>query len=373
MLIIDAENWALQILLAGVSLNVKIMLKLYTLKEFLPPGKRHISLLFPFWGILEEDDDSPDKGRFRDWTLKGSQFFSLAAAPEDADFFLLPCEYAFESEVQDMVRKLEDLAAKYCKKLLIFFNSDCADDLPVQNALVFRTSLYRSRKPDSAFAMPGWSEDLANTLSFEPRKKASVPTVSYCGYVDYLSRPGFPGLVQRQLAKLRRLSAYEDGRRLRGAIVRDLLSQGHVKTSFIIREGFWAADIKDKKQARLEYVENIFNSDYSLVVRGAGNFSYRLYEVLSLGRIPVIIDTDMVLPYDTFLSWEKYSVWIPFDKVNETGEIIKEFHGKISGQSFVALQCSIRKLYQEWISPTGFYSNLYRYLASPKREENCAT
>jgi len=38
--------------------------------------------------------------------------------------------------------------------------------------------------------------------------------------------------------------------------------------------------------------------------------SYRLYEALCCGRIPVFIDTDCVLPYDFMIDWKKYFVWV---------------------------------------------------------------
>jgi len=64
------------------------------------------------------------------------------------------------------------------------------------------------------------------------------------------------------------------------------------------------------KQMRLEFLQNMIGSDYVFCCRGAGNFSYRLYEALCCGRIPVFIDTDCVLPYDFMIDWKKYFVWV---------------------------------------------------------------
>jgi hypothetical protein len=108
----------------------------------------------------------------------------------------------------------------------------------------------------------------------------------------------------------------------------------------------------------------MINSDYAIVARGAGNFSYRLYEALSCGRIPIFIDTDCVLPYAHMIDWKKYLLWIDESEIDSLPEKLMQFHETISDQEFVRLQLSIRKLYEEWISPVGFFSNLWRCVVS---------
>lgn len=65
-------------------------------------------------------------------------------------------------------------------------------------------------------------------------------------------------------------------------------------------------------------------SDYVLCARG-GDFSYRLYETLSYGRIPVFVDTDCVLPYDSEIKWKDYCVWVDEKEVNRIGERSRSF------------------------------------------------
>jgi hypothetical protein len=43
-------------------------------------------------------------------------------------------------------------------------------------------------------------------------------------------------------------------------------------------------------------------------------------------------------------------------------EKIAEFHDNLSPQEFVDLQYECRKIWQERISPEGFFENLYRHL-----------
>ena len=71
-------------------------------------------------------------------------------------------------------------------------------------------------------------------------------------------------------------------------------------TNYILRSKYRAGVSREKDPfhpSRLEFVNNILGSDYTVCMRGGGNFSVRFYETLSLGRIPVFIDTDCLLPW----------------------------------------------------------------------------
>src|SRR5262249_33050404 len=138
-----------------------------------------------------------------------------------------------------------------------------------------------------------------------------------------------------------------------------------VDTNFLLRSEFWAGALGTNREnlqnVRRAYADNIAASDYTLCVRGAGNFSYRLYEVLSCGRIPVFVDTDCVLPYQDFVDWKKYCVWVDADELNSMGERIAEFHERLSPGDFVDLQHACRKFWIRWLSPEGFFANFYRH------------
>jgi hypothetical protein len=81
---------------------------------------------------------------------------------------------------------------------------------------------------------------------------------------------------------------------------------------------------------------------------------------MSCGRIPVFIDTDCVLPFDHIIDWKKYCMWIDIKDLDALGDSIVVFHKKLHKEEFEELQISIRRLYEEWISPNGFYRNLWR-------------
>lgn len=329
------------------------MLKLFTDKEYLPKDQRHVVLLDPFWGNIPEPAGDKDSGRFDAYCQTGKDFFSLVPI-EDADAALLPGEWRTGSPE---AVKLAEKATKYGKKVIIFFNSDSVEPIPIENTVIFRTSFYRSARRPNEFAMPGWSADFLHRYldgKLPVRKKGPVPVVGYTGYIDYSNQFERLKKFTRNLVRFRRKHI---GEHLRGTAVRALQQNPRVSTNFIIRSGFLGECQQD---LRLEYVLNIVDCDYALVARGGGNFSYRLYEVLSCGRIPVFIDTDCVLPFDHLIDWRKYCVWVESKDIESIGDKVADFHARISDEDFRELQMSIRRMYEEWISPVGFHRNLWR-------------
>jgi hypothetical protein len=112
--------------------------------------------------------------------------------------------------------------------------------------------------------------------------------------------------------------------------------------------------------ARREYVQNIVDSDYVLCARGAGNFSYRLYETLSCGRIPVFVDTDCVLPLEDEIDWRALCVWVDARGVDTIGKRVRSFHERLSPEAFIELQRRARATWEEFLSPLGFVRSLDR-------------
>ena len=91
--------------------------------------------------------------------------------------------------------------------------------------------------------------------------------------------------------------------------------------NFITRD-FWGRSVKKanvhstRDELRAEFVDNIVQNIYTMCVRGAGNFSLRFFEVLSAGRIPLIIDTDLPLPMTDVIDYKKFCVFIDQSKIS---------------------------------------------------------
>jgi hypothetical protein len=338
-------------------------LRIYTRTEIIPPDRKPVFLLWPALGISETDANDPDYGRFAELFKNAAQIVQLVSI-EEAEVVVLPFEYN-PADPQENTVKLAKEAAKFEKPFVVFYNSDFDDEIKLPgNVHVFRTTAYRSSRGMNVHGYPGWSLDFLHESrgKFTPLPKEEKPRISYCGYVDYSN---FSERMKYALRRGKTEEMYRRGPELRGKAVRRLLANPEIETDFVIRRGFWAAGIPDKKQARKEYRQNMLASPYALVARGAGNFSYRLYEALSCGRIPVFIDSDCVLPFDEFIDWKKQVLWIDRQDVNRVDELLLDFHRSLSPGEFEEKQVWSRQLYEEWISPKAFFTRISMYFRTP--------
>lgn len=344
-------------------------MKIFTRAEIIPAGKKPVFMLWPLLGMKEEQTDGPDFGRFEKLLAEGKNIFSLTTK-EKCDVFVLSFEYDPDKRYAQIIRDFAEEALEYKKPLIVFYNSDFSDVIDLPNAVIFRTSCLRSEKQENEFGYPGWSVDFQEKFGggkFMPLPKTAKAEICYCGYVDYLD---FAGKLKYAIKRRRRKipEMFRIGPELRGKAVRRLQADSRIEKNIIMRDGFWAAGENDKNKARKIYAENLLNSPYALVIRGAGNFSYRLYEVLSCGRIPVFINTDCLLPFDDFIDWKKHVLWIEETEINHIAEKLVNFHNNISPEEFSALQERNMKLYEEWISPLGFFKNILIYFPNSKFE-----
>lgn len=311
-------------------------------------------MLYPFFGTNDLTADDPDFGRFDEYMENASSLFEMSSK-EEADLFVLPFDFSFDDEVSLIIQRFLNEARQFGKKTLIFYNAD--DDRPIQlqDAIIFRTSFYLSKRAINEYAFPGWSVDFLKKYSggkLLPRRFDSKPSVGYCGYVDFIQLS-----LKDRLKRLIGKSNAHPWEKLRGRAVRKILADQKLRSEIVIRNGFWASGMEDKFRARQEYAENMIASDYAICCRGGGNFSYRQYEAMSLGRIPVFINTDNVLPWMEEIPWKKIMVWVETTDVDQVSQRILAFHGEHQ-HDFESLQSQIRSWYESHLSPLGFFTQL---------------
>ncbi len=340
-------------------------LKIYTSKNWKLQDKNTVLLLWPFWEFKELESSDPDFGRFNDLKKRGNELFELTENIDNAEVAVYPQEF---SNTPDGLLHLQNIAEQVAtaeKKIIVYYNSDDDSEIKIDNCILFRTSFYKSKQKENEFAIPGWSVDFIKYFHNETVtcvNEYKKPTVSYCGYVDY-EKTSLKQTI-RTVFNPPVKNAENYAKALRGKACRVLKANNLVNTNFIIRNGFWAGGITDKNIARKEYAQNMISSLYGIATRGGGNFSYRLYELLSCGRIPVFINTDAVLPFDKLINWKKHVVWVEEKEIGLIDKILLEFHYGKSPQELEEIQKSNRKLYEEQISPYGFHKQLALFIKS---------
>jgi hypothetical protein len=357
------------------------LLKLYTDRALVEPGEQHVPMLNPFWGHGADPMSRPD---FADrYSARASRLFALTDL-EDADLAVYPVNWKRARLSPERIAQAQAFAERAKpRRTVVFYLSDFDDAVPLDGALVLRTSISRMRRRAGEFALPAFHEDLLERAGGELtiRKKTAKPIVSFCGFALFPDRPAgvaaavraraaaAKGAVLERLDRPSDLDVYVRSR----AITALLRQRNYVRPELVLRSqgggGGWSDHLspafREWDQVRTEYVDSIVNSDYVLCTRGSGNFSYRFYEALSLGRIPVLVDTDSALPYDFDIDWRDHCVWLRRAELPRIGERIAEFHERLTDDEFAERQRTSRRLWEEYLSPEGFFTNFHRHLEVP--------
>ena len=290
-----------------------------------PNDLPHTLLLYPFWGAPTSDPDSPTSGRFDRFVAGGPQLVELTRL-EEADISVLPVAWEhLESlpEARSIGKVYAERARDHGIPLVVFYVSDSEAPVPIEGAWVYRTSLRRSRRGPRELAMPALSMDVARQEfggRVERRAWQPTPTVGFCGYAPGAEASrGARGLARAAKRRLRvARGELPSGIYARARALRSLEASGRVHLDAVVRDAFWAGAVVPGQPndyvlmtaARRAFVDNLRRSDYVLCSRGGGNFSYRLYEALSAGRIPLFVDTDCVLPFEDEIDWHALCVWV---------------------------------------------------------------
>lgn len=349
----------------------------------------HVPFLAPWWGEPEEDAASLNRGQFTRWASSRPAAYFLVSTPAEADIHVLSIPWkatrtdpAARAFAEDAIR----VAGELGRRIVIFFDSDHDDIIAwPEHAVVFRFSLYRDTRRINEFSIPTFSQDLLDLHRggvLRPRSKGAVPSVSFCGYAPPLggrlsvraARETLRYIAYRAKALARRRRWIAHAPRVHA--LRALRRAGGVETRFIVREQFafnrWGVlqpggTPESAARQRAEFVTNIDAADYALCARGLANCSIRLYEALSLGRIPLFVNTRCVLPYEWLVDWRAVCVCVDERDLPRIGNILRDVHARFSPEEFASRQRLGRALFERWIRPEGFFTEMHQHFPQPAK------
>lgn len=355
-------------------------LQIFASRAYLPDGVAHIPLLFPFWGMPSENLGLPDPCAYEALCAQGVPGIRLVPW-HDATHVVLPFDWThtFKSpECQQMADALRFRCELDRKDLVIFYWSDDSEPVEAGPAFVFRTSMLRSKSNRRReFCVPAWLMDPLREVA-KPviaNAKGIRPRVGFCGQTSHgvrqsQIRRAIKNALRRQFERIGavparlRLTPLE----LRSSVLRTLAEEPKVDTCFVEREAFFGGavsigtgewDLIQRANVRREYIDNIVSTDYTICVRGAGNFSHRYFETLACGRIPFVVDTDLALPFESIVDWRSRGPWVAVENLGDAADVLLDFHDSVTAPAFVELQLQNRKLFEEYLSPEGFFRNFH--------------
>lgn len=244
-------------------------------------------------------------------------------------------------------------------------SDDVATTRPA-GATLLRSSAFASRMGRHESIATGCVPDLMLERADEWPELApwsDRPSIGFMGHVT-------AGL--RSIPYLRQGWQHFHGFRFRDRVLRVLEESDALATEFVRRGrnlGPPMAGVDQdeaRRRMRREYVGSVFRNPYALCVRGAGNWSYRLFETLAAGRIPLLVDTDCALPLEDVIPWDDHLCRIPARRLAEAPRMLVDFHRRLGPDGLEALQRRNRDMWQQLLEPSAFFARALRNAAAAK-------
>ncbi len=356
-------------------------LKLYVNKDLFTKDLLVIPLLFPFFGSMFRGN-SPYVEQAHKYGFD-SKYFELVSSIHDAEYVLVPYDYwQIQRRHPELLAQIIKEAQDAKKPILIDASGDVSGKIDVPNSRVLRINQYRHDLPNNEITVPVPCEDLLESHAHGQivvREKGEMPVIGFVGWGKLSLRQRTRTLVKELPLRLlslliRRYVVYRKGVFWREKAIRIFERSSKIKTNFVIRTSY-SGNIRtlvgDPVKNREEFVRNIINSDYTLVVRGDANAATRFYETLALGRIPVVIDTECMFPLEDKINYREFCVFVNYTDLKKAPEILADFHKKLSSEEFLAMQQKARYVFKDYLRYDAFSRHLVASLKGYAR--NIAT
>ena len=327
----------------------------------------YLPLLYPNLGFQSKKSLPIIKNAFKFFK---DPVIELVENVSDADIIVLPHDYSLIMDNKNYLSRYIHLSEKYNKKIIIFSHSDYDEIINIPNSIVFRTSQYRYKKRSNEIIMPPYVEDLSIYKSIINRNKNKIPVIGFCGLATYKNTQeqftvylkNFKLEIMKILTLNKNLILHKRGVYFRKKIIEKLEKTSLIKTNFIIRKTY-SGHISTAElpidQLRSEYIENFVNSDLALIVKGNGNFSLRFYEALSLGRVPLFIDTDCMLPLEEIINYNKFVFSFNIANIKNIDKLVAESFEKINNEQFIKMQNLGRLVFEKYLRIDSFFKFIF--------------
>jgi len=348
------------------------MLNVYTDRKFLekhPKGEK-----FPLINALLFDE--------RNEFPEAKNYYQLVEKISDAAIAFLPFSWNFyinNNFQSDAERFINECHTKNLK-VLSYVSGDAGVMPTNKDVYVFRNSGYKSKKLPNQIAFPAFFKDplvhYIEKKNHQVRIKSSTPVIGFVGQAtpNLLKAAKDIGLIIYRNAKFHLGKIKLEPQQwfaapfMRYKYLKRLEKNKDIQTNIIYRERYRAGVRTNRStdKTTYEFYENINDSDYIFNLRGAGNFSVRFYQTLAMGRIPVLIDTDCLLPLEGIIDWTKHCIRIPQESAHEMEQRLLEFHQNLTQEQFEHIQQENRKLWEEYLTLTSFFARIHDLLKSGK-------
>ena len=330
------------------------MIRIYTEHQFLTPEnrKRVFPLLFDLVYVPNE---------------KAMKNFSFTDSISLADIAVFPVDIVsfLKQDKNNFLNNWIENLSKYKIPIWVYAAGDFGFSVNKQNVTTFRLGGFKSKLASSDNILPSFILDPYNRIlknDFFALLKSEKPNI------------GFVGNANGSLLKLTKEFLLFAQRNLINAILKNpedyhpfypsgwkrfqflekLSKEGKIESNFILRNKYRARDKNagTKEDSTLEFFNNIQNNLYVFCLRGNGNFSVRFYEALIMGRIPVLIDTDVKLPLEDQIDWVQHCLIVSENSIIQD---LITFHSSRTELEIKQIQKNNRKLILEKLNRIDYF------------------
>ncbi len=346
----------------------KDKLKIYVYRKFLLKDVRPVSLLMH----TTDQDQQPD---LLYWNKLREVLYSIVEVcyfdhlSESGQIVIIPHslkEYRRRNTLKDIIHFSQDCIKQ--NKFVVAYDHGALHISPNHFSLQFRTN--NTRGSGKSVTIPNWLYDLGYHSNLPALEQ---PLVGFSGNVEYPSRLNgiakYVRLPHRWINHLACNLTIDEhlnvqtikqmiARYVRQALLSQLTSFNQVKVDILSRStSFFTESAETRNKLQSEYRSSIFNNIYFIVIRGDGQGFFQLYEIMSAGRIPIIIDTGVTLPSLRKYDWTDISLIVPFNELDTLEERIITFHANHSAQELEAKCQAARQAYEELL-PHNYVPNI---------------
>lgn len=295
--------------------------------------------------------------------------FTVVADVHDADVILLPHMYMRAKREPNYIRMCVDIAKKHNKILLVFAYQDSAEHIDIPHSIIFRPSQYRNTITRNEIIMPAFVEDLGALYGVSVKEKATRPSVGFVGKAGFETYSQYMRFVLKNMFKH---GPYKDGLYFRRKAMNILEADGRIETDFIIRSSYSGnkkSITLDPERARREYVASIKDHDTTLAPKGDGNYSLRFFETLSMGRIPIFIDTDTVLPLEDKIPYDDMIIRVDYTRIDDVADVVASQYAQWSSEEYTRRQRRAREVFETYLYMPAFLKEVctMEYLSSRRK------
>lgn len=334
------------------------MIRIFTIRDLLTTEnrKRVFPLLFDLYYVIDN---------------KATEKFSLVENIGNATVAIFPVDviYILNSRRGVLLREFIAAAQIAGIPICIYAGGDFGRTFD-ENCHVFRLSGFRTKLSKFNYILPSFVSDPYVKIlngSWRAISKAQFPSVGFVGQANgskikflkefiIYARRCYYRTIKKDFSDSQN---FYPASFLRFKTLKNLEQNSIINSDFIYRSNYRAGakTVMEIEATTDEFYKNIERNLYTLCIRGAGNFSVRFYETLMMGRIPILVDTDVQLPLMDSIEWENHIIFATIDTV---AQHLIDFHASKSCAELIDIQISNRKLMIEKLNRVDYFVEVFK-------------